>query len=160
MNTSENNGRRERTAQRVDLEAREALFTSASPGLLVGSSTPLSDRDNDFGGSPAALLRTLIIHGTPDPNTPYEGALAYAKLSEVGEVTPATVVGGAHMLPFAAPECFVGIVSAFNGGEDIVRSCASGPEMDHGAKPSSQMCPVGPTIYAAAKTDRRRVRPE
>lgn len=57
---------------------------------------------------------------------------------------PATVVGGAHMLPFAAPECFVGIVSAFNGGEDIVRSCASGAEIDHGAKPSSQMCPVGP----------------
>lgn len=74
MNASESDGRREQTAQGVDLEAREALFTSASPGLLAGSSTPLSDRDNYFGGSPAALLRTLIIHGTPDPNTPTTGA--------------------------------------------------------------------------------------
>lgn len=132
MNASENNGRRELTAEEVDLEARDALFTSALPGLLVGSSTPLYDRDVYFGRSPAALPRTLIIHGTLDPNTPYEGALAHAaKLSEVGEVAFATVVDGAHMLPFAAPECFVRIVSAFNGGADIARSCASRPEADY-----------------------------
>ena len=61
-----------------------------------------------------------------DPNTPYEGAVAHAeKLSEVGEVTFATVVDGAHMLLFAAPDCFVRIVSAFDAGTDVPDSCAS-----------------------------------
>lgn len=73
MNASENNGRRALTAEEVDREARDALFTSALPGLLVGSSTPLYDRDAYFGRSPAALPRTLIIHGTLDPTRPTKG---------------------------------------------------------------------------------------
>lgn len=126
MNASENNGRRDLTAEDVDFEAREALFTSALPGLLVGSSAPLYDRDVYYGRSPLAVPRTLVVHGTLDPNTPYEGAVAHAaKLSEVGDVTFATVVAGAHMLPFAAPDCFVRIVSAFDAGTEVPGSCAS-----------------------------------
>jgi pimeloyl-ACP methyl ester carboxylesterase len=126
MNASENNGRRDLTAEDVEVEARNALFTSPLPGLLVGPSAPLYDRDAFYGRSPVALPRTLVIHGTLDPNTPYEGAVAHAaKLSEVGEVTFATVVDGAHMLPFAAPDCFVRIVSAFEAGAEVPDSCAS-----------------------------------
>lgn len=129
MNASENNGRRDLTAEVVEAEARHALFTSPLPGLLVGPSAPLYDRDAWFGRSPVSMPRTLVIHGTLDPNTPYEGAAAHAgKLSEVGEVTFATVVSGAHMLTFAAPECFVRIVSAFDAGADVPRSCESRPE--------------------------------
>ncbi|AYG93791.1 alpha/beta fold hydrolase [Brevundimonas naejangsanensis] len=126
MNASENNGRRDLTAADVEVEARGALFTSPLPGLLVGPSAPLYERDIYFGRSPAALPRTLVIHGTLDPNTPYEGAVAHAaKLAEAGEVTFATVVSGAHMLPFAAPECFARVVSAFGAGTDVPGSCAS-----------------------------------
>ena len=132
MNASENNGRRDLTAEDVDVEARDALFTSPLPGLLVGPSAPLYDRDVFYGRSPLALPRTLVIHGTLDPNTPYEGAIGHvAKLSEVGEVTFATVVDGAHMLPFAAPECFVRIVSAFDAGTEVPKSCASRPQPGH-----------------------------
>lgn len=128
MNASENNGRRDLTAEDVDVEARDALFTSRLPGLLVGPSAPLYDRDAFYGRRPLALPRTLVIHGTLDPNTPYEGAVAHAEaLSEVGAVTFATVLDGAHMLPFAAPECFVRIVSAFDAGIDVPDSCASRP---------------------------------
>ena len=126
MNASENNGRRDLTPEDVDAEARDALFTSPLPGLLVGPPAPLYDRDDFYGRSPSALPRTLVIHGTLDPNTPYEGAVAHAaRLSLVGEVTFGTVVDGAHMLPFAAPECFVRIVSAFDAGREVPGSCAS-----------------------------------
>lgn len=126
MNASENNGRRDLTAEDVEVEARDALFTSALPGLLVGPSAPLYDRDAFYGRRPPALPRTLVIHGTLDPNTPYEGAVAHAaELAEVGAVTFATVVDGAHMLPFAAPDCFVRIVSAFDAGTEVPDSCAS-----------------------------------
>lgn len=126
MSASENNGRRDLTAEIVEDEARDALFTSPLPGLLVGQSAPLYDRDACFGRNPASMPRTLVIHGTLDPYTPYEAAVAHAaKLSEVGEVTFATVVSGAHMLTFAAPECFFWIVSAFDAGRDVPRSCDS-----------------------------------
>lgn len=124
MNASENNGRRDLTADVVEAEARDALFTSPLPGLLVGPSAPLYDRDAYYGQNPAAMPRTLVIHGTLDPNTPYEGAVAHAaKLSEVGEVTFATVVSGAHMLTFAAPDCFIRIVSAFDARTEVPGSC-------------------------------------
>lgn len=132
MNASENNGRRDLTSNDVELEARNALFTSSLPGLLVGSSAPLYDRDAFYGRSPAALPRTLVIHGTLDPNTPYEGAVAHAaELSGVGKVTFSTVVNGAHMLPFAAPECFVRIVSAFDAAREVPESCASVAQTSH-----------------------------
>lgn len=126
MNASENNGRRDLTVEDVEAEASNALFTSPLPGLLVSPSAPLYDRDGYYGRSPEALPRTLVIHGTLDPNTPYEGAVAHAaKLAEAGEVTFATVVSGAHMLPFAAPECFVRIVSAFDAAIAVPSSCES-----------------------------------
>lgn len=126
MNASENNGRRDLTADVVEAEARDALFTSPLPGLLVGPSAPLYDRDAWFGRSPAVLPRTLVIHGTLDPNTPYEGAVDHAsELAKAGDVTFATVVDGAHMLPFVAPECFVRIVSAFDAGTAVPGSCDS-----------------------------------
>ncbi|QYF87004.1 S9 family peptidase [Brevundimonas sp. PAMC22021] len=108
----------------VEAEARDAVFTSPLPGLLVAPSAPLYDRDARSGRSPVSMPGTLAIHGTLDPNTPYERAVAHAaKLSEVGEVTFATVVSGAHMLTFAAPGCFVRIVSAFNAETDVPDSC-------------------------------------
>lgn len=132
MNASENNGRRNLTTEEVEVEARGALFTSPLPGLLVGASTPLYERDLYFGRSPATLPRTLVIHGTLDPNTPFEGAVAHAaRLGEAGEVTFATVVSGAHLLPFAAPDCFVQIVSAFNAETEVPGACDSTLKADH-----------------------------
>ncbi|MBB5746877.1 alpha/beta hydrolase [Brevundimonas variabilis] len=132
MNASENNGRRDLTANVVEAEARDALFTSPLPGLLVSPSAPLYDRDAYFGRPAVALPRTLVVHGTLDPNTPYEGAVDHAsELAKAGDVTFATVVDGAHMLPFVAPECFVRIVSAFDARTEVPSSCASRPQRNH-----------------------------
>lgn len=121
---SENNERRDLTAETVAAEAADALFTSPLPGLLVGIPAPLYERDAYFGGAPASLPRTLIIHGTHDPNTPYEGARAHAeRLAQAGEVSFTTVEGAAHFLPIVAPSCFVRAVSAFVEGADTLETC-------------------------------------
>lgn len=126
MNASENNSRRDLTAKTVEAEAGDALFVSPLPGLLVGPSAPLYERDSFHGRTPPVLPRTLVIHGTLDPNTPYDGAVAHAALlARAGEVTFATVEDGAHLLPFVAADCFVRIVSAFDARRDVPRSCAS-----------------------------------
>lgn len=121
---SENNERRDLTADTVAVEAADTLFTSPLPGLLVGIPAPLYERDAFFGGGPASLPRTLIIHGTHDPNTPYEGARAHAeRLAQAGEVSFTTVEGAAHFLPFVAPSCFVRAVSAFVDGTRALETC-------------------------------------
>lgn len=121
---SENNERRNLTADTVAAEAAHALFTSPLPGLLVGIPAPLYERDAYFGGMPESLPRTLIIHGTHDPNTPYEGARAHAeRLAQAGEVSFTTFEGAAHFLPFVAPSCFVRAVSAFVEGADTLETC-------------------------------------
>lgn len=126
MNASENNGRPDLTADVVEAEARDALFTSPLPRLLVGAPTPLYERDSFHGLTPTSLPRTLVVHGTLDPNTPYEGAVAHAsQLAEAGEVSFATIREGAHMMPFVAPECFIQVVSAFAARREVPLSCDS-----------------------------------
>jgi pimeloyl-ACP methyl ester carboxylesterase len=112
---SENNHRRDLTADIVEREARDALFTSPIPGFLVGTPVPLYDRDRYFGHSPASLPRTLIVHGTMDPNTPYEGAVDHTAIlsGAGGDIRFTTITGAAHFLPLVAPECFHRAVSAF-----------------------------------------------
>ena len=126
ISASENNARRDLTAETVIQEAKDALFTSPIPGFLASTPLPLYDRDQHFGRMPAHLPRTLVIHGTLDPNTPYEGARAHAAaLATAGEIHFSTVTRGAHLLPFAAPECFVNVVSAFISGGNTPESCPS-----------------------------------
>lgn len=126
ISASENNARRDLTAETVAQEAEDALFTSPIPGFLANTSLPLYDRDRYFGGSPARLPRTLVIHGTLDPNTPYDGARAHADaLASAGEIHFSTIIRGAHLLPFAASECFSGVVSAFISGASVPEHCAS-----------------------------------
>lgn len=126
ISASENNARRDLTAETVNQEAKDALFTSPIPGFLANTSLPLYDRDQYFGRSPARVPRTLVIHGTLDPNTPYDGARAHAdELASAGEVHFSTITQGAHLLPFVAPECFVNVVSAFISGTSIPKQCAA-----------------------------------
>ena len=131
ISASENNARRGLTRDTVDTEARGALFTSPLPGFLVDSPVPLYDRDDAFGGTPAALPRTLVIHGTLDPNTPYAGAQAHARaLTDAGPLTFSTVERGAHLLAFTAPGCFTAAALAFVEDAAIPATCIE-PEAVH-----------------------------
>ncbi|MGY6519353.1 MAG: alpha/beta fold hydrolase [Lysobacteraceae bacterium] len=124
ISASENTNRPDLTRETVEAEAADALFTSPLPGLLVAPPSPRYARDGWFGGTPAQLPRTLVVHGTLDPNTPYEGALAHVdRLSEAGPVTVSTVEGGAHLLAFVAPGCFVSAVSAFVDHDPVPEDC-------------------------------------
>jgi len=126
ISASENNSRRDLTAQRVAQEAEGALFTSPIPGFLANTLLPLYDRDEHFGKIPKGLPRTLVIHGTLDPNTPYDGARAHAiSLGSAGDIHFSTVTRGAHLLPFVAPECFGSVVSTFISGGSVPKHCAS-----------------------------------
>ncbi|MCD0244643.1 alpha/beta hydrolase [Xanthomonas melonis] len=121
---SENNARPTLTRDTVAAEAKDALFVSPIPGLLVDTSLPTYPRDAWFGRSPTTLPRTLIIHGTLDPNTPYAGAQAHAALLKAaGPVTFSTVERGAHLLAFAAPECFADVVADFVKHRKVAVDC-------------------------------------
>lgn len=123
---SENNGRRGLDEATVAAEAEGALFVSPLPGFLAANPFPLYDRDAWFGGAPASLPRTLVIHGTLDPNTSHEGALAHlAQLRERGPVELSTVEGGAHFLLFVAPQCFVATAGAFVRGAEAPGVCVA-----------------------------------
>ncbi|RAJ93336.1 alpha/beta hydrolase [Aliidiomarina maris] len=123
---SENNSRRNLSAETVAAEAKDALFIHPLPGLLASASAPFYDRDNYFGQVPERLPRTLIIHGTLDPSTPYKGAKLHAELlDKAGDVRFSTVIGGAHFLPVVAPECFIKAASAFVSTDEVPEHCDS-----------------------------------
>ena len=124
ISASENSGRRDLDRETVEAEARTALFTSAIPGFLVDSPVPRYERDQWFGGTPVSLPRTLVIHGTLDPNTPYPGAQAHADmLAKAGPLTFSAVQRGAHLLAFVAPTCFIEAASAFVENTHVPESC-------------------------------------
>jgi len=121
---SENNARRDLDPSIVAAEAGDALFLSPLPGFLASNPLPLYDRDEWFDAAPPTLPRTLVIHGTLDPNTLYESAATHvARLRETSPVQLATVEGGAHFLLFAAPQCFIDAAGAFVGGADAPATC-------------------------------------
>jgi pimeloyl-ACP methyl ester carboxylesterase len=129
ISSSENNSRPNLDRATVDAEARDALFTSAIPGFLVDPPVPLYPRDHFFGGTPDTLPRTLVIHGTLDPNTSYAGAQMHVTtLAKTGPVTMMTVERGAHMLAFFAPACFVAATTAFLDDAAVAPSCSE-PEL-------------------------------
>ncbi|MEG3193879.1 alpha/beta hydrolase, partial [Lysobacter sp. D1-1-M9] len=87
ISASENNPRPGLSRETVEAEEEGALFTSAIPGFLVDSPVPRYGQDKWFGSTPSSLPRTLVIHGTLDPNTAYAGARAHAEaLDEEGQL--------------------------------------------------------------------------
>ncbi|HYE43723.1 MAG TPA: alpha/beta fold hydrolase [Caulobacteraceae bacterium] len=133
INGSEMNSRRDLTRATIDAEAEGALFTSPIPGHLVGSPAPLYDRPAEYERLPAALPRTLVVHGTLDPNTPYEGALAHvAALRKAGKVEVTTVEGGAHYLALLDGDCFADSVARFVAGRKAPARCTPTPARNRG----------------------------
>ncbi len=128
---SENNERRNLTAAMVADEERDALFTSPLPGFLVDTPVPLYTRDAFYGQVPKRLPRTLVIHGTLDPNTLYDGSKAHAATLAAagGRITFSTVESGAHFLPLVALDCFVRVVSAFVGAKTPPARCEADKQL-------------------------------
>lgn len=121
---SENNARPQLSLETVNEEARNALFVSPIPALLVNGSVPRYPRDAWFGKNPESLPRTLILQGTLDPNTAYVGAKEHAAtLGNSGAVTFYTVDRGAHLLALVAPRCFITAAGSFISGSVVSEHC-------------------------------------
>lgn len=122
---SENNARPGLAKATVEAEQKDALFVSPIPGLLVDSPVPAYPKDAWFGQSPKTLPKTLVVHGTLDPNTAYAGAREHAAtLAKAGPLQFHTVERGAHLLALVAPSCFVTAVQAFVEGVEVAARCA------------------------------------
>lgn len=139
ISASENNERRNLTAAMVAEEEKEALFTSPLPSFLANMPVPLYTRDAFYGRVPQELPRTMVIHGTLDPNTLYDGAKAHAAALSAagGRITFSTIEGGAHFLPLVAPDCFITAASAFVGQQTPPARCETGTSLA-GAAPIDQ----------------------
>jgi pimeloyl-ACP methyl ester carboxylesterase len=122
---SENNARPDLKAETVAEEQSAAWFTSPLPGYLVANPFPPYARDALFGGEPVRLPRTLVLHGTLDPKTPYAGALRrIADLGPGADVTLVSVDEAPHFILLTAPRCFEDAVMSFLKGETIGSPCS------------------------------------
>lgn len=117
ISASENDLRPGRGVSRVREEESALLLRSPLPALLAASTLPRYPRDAWFGGHPAAMPPTLVLHGTLDPKTPYGGALEHlAALDGRGPAALVTVDGAPHFILWTAPGCFARHVRAFVEG--------------------------------------------
>lgn len=114
---SEQDLRPGRSADDVRREEAALLFSSPIPSLLQSSTLPRYDRDAYFGGQPAWLPPTLVLQGTLDPKTHYDGALGHiALLRKAGPVRLVSVTDAQHFILWTASDCFVRDVATFVNG--------------------------------------------
>lgn len=117
ISTAENNLRPQLTMEQLAQEEAQLLFSSRLPELLVKPALPAYPRDAYFGQLPQHLPPVLVLSGTYDPKTPYEGAREHvAALRKIGQVDWLTVHGAPHFILWTAPDCFARHVRDFIDG--------------------------------------------
>jgi len=117
ISNAENDLRPGRTAAEVEEEEAPLLFRSAIPSLLASSTLPRYQRDRYFGRDPVRLPPTLILQGTLDPKTHYDGAVLHAAaLRRHGPVSLVSIIDAPHFILWLAPDCFARQVGAFVAG--------------------------------------------
>lgn len=105
------------------------LFSSPLPELLVKPALPTYPRDEYFGKLPEKIPPTLVINGTLDPKTAYDGALSQvAELRKRGPVGLISVTDAPHFILWTAPDCFsVHILNFVQKGVLENKNCAISP---------------------------------
>lgn len=118
ISSSENNLRPDVSAAELKAEDEHLLFTSSLAGYLVKPSLPLYPHDNYFGKDTAHLPPTLVLQGTMDPKTHYDGALEHIQVMRVhSKVALLTVKNAPHFIAMFAPDCFARASRAFIRGQ-------------------------------------------
>lgn len=119
---SENILRPDLTAADLDRQKERLEFADRLPYQLVSgreANLPLYPRDRFWGEHPDAIPPTLVVHGTLDPKTHYQGAQRHVeRLREAGSVGLVSVRDASHAVLMKAPDCFSRHVRAFVTGRD------------------------------------------
>lgn len=124
ISQSENNLRPGLTHEAIQQENASLLFTSPLPGLLINTGLPAYEPDQYFGKVPASLPPSLVLQGTWDPKTHYEGAVEHiASLKKTGKLTLVTVNEAPHFILWTAPGCFAKASRAFLAGQVLMKEC-------------------------------------
>lgn len=129
ISSSENNLRPDLDIADIKREEETLLFSSPLPELMVKPALPTYPRDDYFGKLPEKIPPTLVLNGTLDPKTPYDGALTHiAELSKRGPVGLISVTGAPHFILWTAPDCFSRHVMNFvQKGVPENKKCAISP---------------------------------
>ena len=118
ISASENNLRLTLTAETLQQENEQLLFTSGLPELLLSPGLPSYERDKYFGKLPVQLPPMLVLQGTLDPKTHYDGALSHvAALRSIGQVEMVSITNAPHFILWTAPACFEQASRAFVAGK-------------------------------------------
>lgn len=118
ISASENNLRPTLTVAALQQENEQLLFTSGLPELMAAPALPLYGRDKYFSKLPAQLPPMLVVQGTLDPKTHYDGALSHvAALRSVGHVEMVSITNAPHFILWTAPACLEQAARAFVAGQ-------------------------------------------
>ena len=120
INRSENNARRDLTSEKIKDEAEEQIFASPLPSLLLSDGFPTYETDIYFARSPRSIPRTVVLQGTLDPKTPFDGAREHVEvLQAAGDIELVPIKRAPHFILMTAPDAFKRSVHKFlreNGG--------------------------------------------
>lgn len=117
ISNSESDLRPGRSEADVAQDEAPLLFRSPLPTILATSTLPRYPRDAWFGGDPDWLPPVLVLHGTLDPKTHYDGARQHADvLRQRGPLGLVAVHDAPHFILWTAPGCFERHVAAFVAG--------------------------------------------
>ncbi len=114
ISRSENNARPNLTVDVIDHEAKDYLFASPLPALLLAGGIPTYERDASFGVLPASIPPSIVLQGTLDPKTPYHGADEHvAKLKASGDIVLVPIDRAPHFILMTAPSEFKRLAQEF-----------------------------------------------
>lgn len=105
MSGSEFNARKDLTAEQVESEKADLLFTSPVPAYLASNQFPLYEA-NVVQSTTADLPPLLVLHGTLDPKTSFDGAMRRIEvLRTMTDVNVITLIDAPHAAYLTAKDC-------------------------------------------------------
>lgn len=120
ISASENNLRPDLSKADIEQEHRDLLFHSPIPGYLASNNMPSYARDEYYQALPAAMPKTLVLHGSLDPKTPFPGAKKHVQsLSKTSDIELVKIKEAPHFVALFAQECFVELTQQFVLGQQI-----------------------------------------
>jgi len=129
ISIAENDARPEMTTDEVAKEAQGMLFASSLPTRLVNPGLPLYARDVYYNAAPKSLPRILVLQGTLDPKTPFDGATArIAQWHDAGRTRLVSVTGSPHFILMTSPICFNDAMTEFLADKKSTLASCTHPE--------------------------------